>query len=158
MNLCLHFCFINIWLSLFDEATEIKSLIKRPYQNLSPINRIALEVLFLKKLEFLQRICMWAQILNIFAIHQFRRFLLLLFSFLTLAKCWKLHKLQTMKAMTSIRKNKQTNKQASKLRSKHLVLTCQRSVWNQFHSYAGYGYPELFCPAVKQHNIGADVF
>ena len=29
-NLCLHFCFINIWLSLFDEANEIKSLIKRP--------------------------------------------------------------------------------------------------------------------------------
>ena len=22
----------------------------------------------------------------------------------------------------------------------------------------GYGYPELFCPAVKQHNIGADIF
>ena len=20
------------------------------------------------------------------------------------------------------------------------------------------GYPELFCPAVKQHNIGADIF
>ena len=22
----------------------------------------------------------------------------------------------------------------------------------------GYVYPELFCPAVKQHNIGADIF
>ena len=22
----------------------------------------------------------------------------------------------------------------------------------------GNGYPELFCPAVKQHNIGADIF
>ena len=22
----------------------------------------------------------------------------------------------------------------------------------------GYGYLELFCPAVKQHNIGADIF
>ena len=22
----------------------------------------------------------------------------------------------------------------------------------------GYGYPELFCPAVKQHKIGADIF
>ena len=22
----------------------------------------------------------------------------------------------------------------------------------------GYGYPELFCPAVKQHNMGADIF
>ena len=47
-NLCLHFCFINIWLSLFDEASEIKSLIKRPYQNLSPINRITLVKLSLK--------------------------------------------------------------------------------------------------------------
>ena len=22
----------------------------------------------------------------------------------------------------------------------------------------GYGYPEIVCPAVKQHNIGADIF
>jgi len=37
---------------LFDEANEIKSLIKRPYQNLSPINRIALEKLSLKNSKF----------------------------------------------------------------------------------------------------------
>ena len=37
---------------MFDEANEIKSLIKRPYQNLSPINRTALEKLSLKNSNF----------------------------------------------------------------------------------------------------------
>ena len=41
---------------IFDEANEIKSLIKRPYQTLSPINRIALEKLLLKDSNFLKKV------------------------------------------------------------------------------------------------------
>ena len=51
--------------------------------------------------------------------------------------------------MTSIRKKKQTNKQASKLRSKHVVLTCQRSDRNQFHTYAGIWLSGIILPGSK---------
>ena len=126
-NLCLNFCFINIWLSLFDEANEIKSLIKRPYQNLSPINRIALEKLSLKNSNFYKEYV--SSNSKHFCHPAISPILIAAISFFNTCKELKIP--QT------------TNNVSNDVN--HIILML------------GYGYPELFCPAVKQHNIGADI-
>ena len=126
-NLCLNFCFINIWLSLFDEANEIKSLIKRPYQNLSPINRIALEKLSLKNSNFYKEYV--SSNSKHFCHPAISPILIAAISFFNTCKELKI-------AQTTNNVSNDVN---------HIILML------------GYGYPELFYPAVKQHNIGADI-
>ena len=126
-NLCLNFCFINIWLSLFDEANEIKSLIKRPYQNLRPINPIALEKLSLKNSNFYKEYV--SSNSKHFCHPAISPILIAAISFFNTCKELKI-------AQTTNNVSNDVN---------HIILLL------------GYGYPELFCPAVKQHNIGADI-
>ena len=113
---------------MFDEATEIKSLIKRPYQNLSPINRIALEKLFLKNSNFYKEYV--SSNSKHFCHPAISPILIAAISFFNTCKELKI-------AQTTNNVSNDVN---------HIILML------------GYGYPELFCPAVKQHNIGADIF
>ena len=121
---------------MFDEANEIKSLIKRPYQNLSPINRTALEKLSLKNSNFYKGYV--SSNSKHFCHPAISPILIAAISFFNTCKELKIAQ-TTNNVSNDVNKGKkkQKNKQASKLRSKHVVLTCQRSVRNQFHSYAG---------------------
>ena len=81
---------------------------------------------------------MWAQIVNFFSHPAISTILIAAISFFNPCK-----ELKIAQATNSVsndvnkeKKNTETNKQATKLKSKHVVLTCQRSVRNQFYNYA----------------------
>ena len=112
---------------MFDEANEIKSLIKRPYQNLGPINRIALEKLSFKNSNFHKEYV--SSNSKHFCHPAISPILIAAISFFNTCKELKI-------AQTTNNVSNDVN---------HIILML------------GYGYPELFCPAVKQHNIGVDI-
>ena len=105
-----------------------KSLIKRSYQNLSPINRIALEKLSLKNSNFYKE----------YVGSNSKHFCQPAISPILIAAIFFFNTCKELKiAQTTNNVSNDVN---------HIILML------------GYGYPELFCPAVKQHNIGADIF